>query len=83
MYQATIEVLGKAKSNPSTFFPKSWSAQKVIDAINEAYNIICADKAKALVQGSRNTYSAVLKNGMEIQMYLDSANKIISAYPIY
>lgn len=38
---------------------------------------------KEFVQGTRNTYIGELKNGMQVEMYIDSAtNKIISAFPI-
>lgn len=77
IYEAEIEVEGiKKRSNRgrSTFFPLYWSAQEVVDAINEAY----ANK----VYISGNTYEGLTEEGFVIRMYLDNQDKIISAFPI-
>lgn len=58
----------------STFFPKEWTPQQVIDAVNEAfYN-------KEVVKN--NIYRGTTSMGMEIEFILRN-DKIISAYPIY
>ncbi|MDF2909377.1 MAG: hypothetical protein K0Q56_257 [Sporolactobacillus laevolacticus] len=78
IYKAKVEVNGVPKTSnggTSTFFPKNWDAQKVIDSINIAFD------NKVLIKG--NTYSGKLKNGMEISMYIDKNGKIISAFPVY
>ncbi len=78
VYKAQVEINGiKKKSNEgySTFFPKHWSPQEIVDAINEAYD------SKKYIVG--NTYSGTTNNGITIEMYLDKKGKIISAYPIY
>jgi hypothetical protein len=49
--------------------------QQIIDATNQAYG------NRVYVQG--NTYIGVANNGMEIVMYLDASNKIISFFPTY
>ena len=49
--------------------------QQIIDATNQAYN------NRKLAQG--NTYIGVADNGLEIAMYLDNADKIVSFFPIY
>ncbi len=54
-------------------FPKSWTPQQVVDSINETFS------NKVFLNG--NTYEGTLANGMKIQMYIDSAGKIISAFP--
>lgn len=60
----------------STFFPKHWNSQQVVDAINEAFD------NKQLIRGTKNSYIGELSSGMQIEMYLDSATgKIISAFP--
>jgi len=80
VYRAEIEVNGVPKTSNggiSTFFPKDWDAQEIVNAINEAY------RNKQFVPGTRNTYVGDLPNGMEIQMYINGDGKIISAYPLY
>jgi hypothetical protein len=80
VYEAKVEVNGIPKisnGGKSTFFPKHWSPQQVVDAINEAFD------NKQFVNGTKNTYVGKLSNGMKIQMYIDNAtNKIISAFPV-
>ena len=78
VYEAKVEVNGipkKANGGYSTFFPDHMSPQEVVDAINEAY-----EKRQFKVK-TRNTYEGFSKNGMKITMYLDSDEKIISAFP--
>ncbi|WP_420535070.1 EndoU domain-containing protein [Brevibacillus formosus] len=78
VYEAQVEFNGVLKSGnngKSTFFPDNWTRDQVINGINEAFS------NKALVQG--NTYRGTTSSGMVIEMYLDSAGKIISAFPKY
>ncbi|MGG1615269.1 EndoU domain-containing protein, partial [Paenibacillus sp. NRS-1781] len=74
VYQANIEVSGVLKKVKSTFFPREWSPQQVIDAINEA------SRNKEVVKN--NVYRGVTSRGMEIEFVLRN-DKIISAYPLY
>lgn len=74
VYQANIEVSGVLKKVKSTFFPREWSPQQVIDAINEAF------RNKEVVKN--NVYRGVTSRGMEIEFVLRN-DKIISAYPLY
>lgn len=78
LYKANIEVDGHPKVHYSTFFPDSWSPQEVVDAINAA-------RQDALDNGRnpRDTTWVGYYEGIEIDMYLNGKNKIISAYPIY
>ena len=80
VYTGSVEISGVPKTSnggQSTFFPESWTSQEVVDAINEAFT------NREFVQGTRNTYIGELKNGMQIEMYIDNVkNKIISAFPI-
>ncbi|MFR5266900.1 EndoU domain-containing protein [Clostridium sp.] len=78
VFKAKAEIDGKLKSDDngySTFFPNSMSPQKVVDSINEAYS-----NAKNI---HGNIYIGKTKNGMEIEIYLSSDGKIISAFPKY
>lgn len=78
VYEAKVIVSGVSKTSnqgKSTFFPKTWDSQDVVDAINEAY------EAREFKNG--NTYEGVTKEGMVISMYLNNQEKIISAFPIY
>lgn len=51
------------------------SPQDVVNSINDAY------ASRVLLTG--NVYNGVTSNGLKIRMYLNSANKIISSFPIY
>lgn len=78
VFMAKAIIDGKAKSDDegySTFFPDSYSPQKVINAINEAY------KNRKHLFG--NVYEGTSSSGMKIELYLSTDNKIISAFPKY
>src|SRR5690625_130137 len=78
VYEAKIEINGVAKTSnggKSSFFPDQWTAQEVIDAINEAY------ENRSFITG--NTYEGLTSEGVLISMYLDQNEQIISAFPIY
>lgn len=78
IYEAKVEVNGIPKEvngGYSTFFPDNMSPQEIVDTINEAY------EARVFDTNSRNIYEGISKNGMKITMYLDSDEKIISAFP--
>ncbi|MDU1127274.1 MAG: EndoU domain-containing protein, partial [Clostridium sp.] len=74
IYKAKVVIKGIRKQAQSSFFPTKMIPQQIIDAINEAYNR--KDKI------SENKYSGKTSYGFEIIMYLDSNDKIITAYPI-
>ncbi|HWR06732.1 EndoU domain-containing protein [Sporomusa sp.] len=78
VYKAQVDVGGVSKSGnagASSFFPKEWTPQQVVNSINEAY------ANRSLIRG--NTFRGVTESGMEIEMYLDKTGQIISAFPIY
>lgn len=78
IYEAEVEVSDVAKtsnSGKSTFFPKTWTAQDVVNAINEAY------ESNSLITG--NTYEGLTDEGIIVRMYLDNNEQIISAFPVY
>ncbi len=79
MYEAQVTFNGVLKSGNggvSTFFPDNWTKDQEVNAINEAYS------NRIFQAGSINTYIGQSKADMSIGMYLDNANKIISAFPI-
>ena len=76
-YTAYVTVNGKEKDHYSTFYPDSWTPQQVVDAIAAA--------RKDALKNNRHkgdTYIGYY-NGIEIDMYLDSKDRVVSAYPIY
>ena len=75
VYKAKVSVNGIIKTNRSTFFPRDWTPQQVVNAINEAY------ANRSFVTGSFNEYSGRTSNGMSITMYLNKNGKIVSAFP--
>lgn len=78
VYEAEVEVSSVAKTSnggKSSFFPDEWTAQEVVDAINEAY------ENREFITG--NTYEGLSSEGVLINMYLDQNDQIISAFPIY
>lgn len=78
VYKAKVEINGivkTANNGYSTFFPKHWKPQEVVDAINEAYSV------KTFISG--NIYMGISSSGVSITMYLDTSGKIISAFPVY
>ena len=75
VYEAIVEIGGKTKKSPSTFFPKSWSPEKIVDAIQDVYfNPIGVDDIK-------NVYEGVV-DGVKIQVFLNQYGKIVSAFPV-
>ena len=55
-------------------FSKDMSPQDVVNAINEAY--------ENRIYLSGNKYTGMTKSGMQIEMFLDKNNKILSTYPL-
>ena len=75
IYEARVEVNGVAKSGNrgrSTFFPRDWPPQEVVDAIEAAYD------SRVHVDG--NIWAGA-GGGIGILMYLDEEERIISAFP--
>lgn len=80
VYSAKVAVSDTKKDSNggySSFFPKNYSPQDVIDAINEAY------ENAELVPGSDYIYQGVSKSGLKISIYEDKSGKITSAFPIH
>ena len=75
VYEAIVEIGGKTKKSPSTFFPKSWSPEKIIDAIQDLYF------NPTEVDTIRKMYDGVV-DGVNIRLFLNEYGKIISAFPV-
>lgn len=77
LYEAQVAVSGTDKTSNdgySTFFPDTWTAQQVIDAITEAYD--------SRVPTGDGGYDGVTSGGITVHMYLDGSDRITTAYPV-
>lgn len=77
LYTANVEVDGHRKNHYSTFFPDEWSPQEVVDAINAARQDALDNDRH---QGT--TWIGYFED-IEIDMYFDSKDRIVSAFPVY
>lgn len=78
VYEAMVKIGGKAKKWPNTFFPKDWSAEQVLEAIEEGYS-----KIDFSVVNSNSRYDVFIECGIQIRYYLDATTqKIVSVFPI-
>lgn len=75
VYRAKVMVNGVVKQQTSTFFPKSWTPEQVLDAIQEAFD------NRVLKTGKKMQYTGMSKSGIKIEMYIDNGI-ILSAYPV-
>jgi hypothetical protein len=78
VYEAQVSVNGvdkTANGGYSSFFPKSMSKEDVLNTIDEAYN------NRVYLRG--NIYQGDTSSGIVVQMYLNSSDQIISAFPLY
>ncbi len=72
VYEAEIRAFGLTKR--STFFPDAWTREQVLAAIREAYlNPIERSEGKIIGKTA---------GGVRIQMYLDRAGNIATAFPL-
>ena len=76
VYRAKVSILGKEQKKAKTFFPDNWTPQQVIDAVEEAFE-------KGDYIPSNNTKEYIMKSGMKIQVNLNKAGEVISAFPLY
>ncbi|WP_145413126.1 WXG100 family type VII secretion target [Paenibacillus xylanexedens] len=74
VYRANVEVDGILKKAKTTFFPKDWTPQQVIDEVNTAFD------NKVLFKNNR--YRGTSNTGMTIEFVIKN-EKITSAYPLY
>ncbi len=83
IYEWKVVINGVPKTSndwKSTFFPKDWSEETVLEYLNKAYVEIIKDKTKYLEPWTSNTFSFEV-NWIKINMYLDNFNQIISSFP--
>jgi hypothetical protein len=73
VYEAEFRAFGMTKR--STFFPDAWTREQVLAAIREAY-LNPIEKTGGKIVGKT-------ASGMRIQIYLDRAGDIATAFPIY
>ena len=78
VFTGKVEVSGIKKNGFSSFFPESWTPQKVVDAINTAYNDAINNP-----ENPKGSLWIGYCGDLEIDMYLDSNKKITTAYPVY
>jgi hypothetical protein len=78
VYTAKVEIKGVPKKVPSSFFPRTWSQDDVIKAVNEAYvNRTFPKPANKLY------FEGKASSGVTIGGYLKPDGTIATAYPIY
>ena len=65
----------KVKKQASTFFPDSWSRERVQAEIAHAYN------NRRLRKG--NKYEGLTSSGHKINLYLDESGSINTAFPVF
>jgi len=79
VFTGNVEVDGVKKNGFSSFYPESWTPQQVVDAINTAYDEAVANPDNP----TSNSLWIGHCGDIEIDMYLDSSQKITTAYPVY
>jgi hypothetical protein len=86
----TLEALEKKVTKRSTFFPDSWSKEKVLAKIEQAYRNPVSEEIKRQLLGSRWDERKIIgatDEGMYIEMYLsqysDGDFYISTAYPMH
>ena len=78
VYEANVIINGVSKRGGSTFFPREWSPQQVVNAVNEAYAV------RYHIPPQPNRFEGRLSSGLKVQMFLDDGRppKIRSAFPV-
>lgn len=82
VFEALVEKKHKTKwikkltnNGYSTFFPKNWDKQRILEEIAFAF------KNKELIKGSSVIFEGISTNGIKINFIIKNS-KIITAYPI-
>lgn len=78
VYTGAVSIGNKDKEGGggnSSFFPRDWSAQQVVDAINYAY-----ENRK---QRTGAQFEGRTKESIRVVFYLNPNDKIMTAYPLY
>jgi hypothetical protein len=68
-----------------TFFPSSWSREKVVTKIYEAYDNFIANGALTyeLTRDGKYLIKTFTNEGIKIEMYMTKTGQITSAYPVF
>ena len=82
VYEATVEIFDKKRSEwirkegRSSFYPDSWSKEKVLKEITSAFN-----NPDKISKGAK--WESVSDSGIKISGYTNEQGQITTAYPIY
>jgi hypothetical protein len=81
-YMADI-FLNDSRVPDKTFFPQSWSREKVINKIYEAYeNSVKSGMVPQLGRSGKYRINGFTNEGIEIEMYFTKNGQMATAYPI-
>ncbi len=77
IYRARVIVKGfERKMSRSSFFPRSWTREQVLDAISEAYS---THRRVSTKEGRHRQVGE--SNGLKIWLWLDSYGRVVDAMP--
>jgi len=81
-YLADVIVDG-SRIRDKTFFPQSWSREKVVNKIYEAYeNFIKNGAIVKEERGGKYLINGFTSEGIEVEMYITKKGQIATAYPV-
>lgn len=78
IYEGVVNIQGVQKRLPSTFFPKNWTKNDVVNVINEAYT-----KGRSVAGKPANYIEGKSSSGVWVGMYLKADKTISTAFPLY
>ncbi len=81
VYKADVWFNG-IKSPGKTFFPQSWSREKVISKVMEAYDdFLLKGAINFREEGGKFVINGFTSEGIKVEMFLTKSGKITSAFP--
>jgi len=78
VYEAIVDIEGVRKRLPSTFFPKNWTKNDVVNAVNDAYT-----NGRTVAGKPVNYIEGKSSSGVWVGMYLNPDKTIATAFPLY
>ncbi len=78
IYEAVVDIEGTRKRLPSSFFPKNWTKNDVVNAVNDAYT-----NGKSVAGKPANYIEGKSSSGVWVGMYLNPGKTIATAFPLY
>ncbi|MGI9055228.1 MAG: EndoU domain-containing protein, partial [Pyrinomonadaceae bacterium] len=78
VYEGIVDIQGVQKRLPSTFFPKNWTKNDVVKAVNEAYS-----NGKSVAGKPANYIEGKSSSGVWVGMYLNPDKTVATAFPLY